>query len=235
MKKIMTFILMLGFTLLMISCVTSLMTATNDGDVKRVNELLDSGADVNEGDAIVKSTPLMVAYGNNNIELANILIERGANVNAQNKGGLTVLHFAVKDNNPVFLRLFLEHGGDVNIVGKYFGQSLSPLQLAEQKGYTQLIQMMKSAESKGATSNIKAIPKSAQIGNINSLNAGKYEVVVSTKRALKIGELVYVIIDGNMVIMSASFPMMTTSKCQLEGKDTKYFDKLSKGMPVYKY
>jgi hypothetical protein len=52
---------------------------------------------------------------------------------------------------------------------------------------------------------------------------------------LKVGELVYIEIDGNYVIMSATFPMMTLSKCQLEGKDIKYFDKLAKGMPVYKY
>ncbi len=35
--------------------------------------------------------------------------------------------------------------------------------------------------------------------------------------------------------MSAIYPMMTTAKCQLEGKDKRYFNKLSNGMAVYKY
>jgi hypothetical protein len=35
--------------------------------------------------------------------------------------------------------------------------------------------------------------------------------------------------------MSASYPMMTSSICQLKGDSKKYFDKLEKGMSVYRF
>jgi len=99
----------------------------------------------------------------------------------------------------------------------------------------EILDFLSKKESKGTAGYVQALPKSELIGNINSLNASKREIVVSTKRVLKIGELVYVELDGNMVVMSVTYPMMTISGCQLEGKDAKYFDRLSKDMPVYKY
>jgi len=221
---------------------TPLSAAAVNGKLEMVKLLLDRGADVNSQNSF-GFTALHCAALENQTDAIKLLIARGADVNkivTNYNGSPSALYFAVFCGYTESVQILLENGADINI-------SSNLMQTAERKGNPQIIQMLKAAEamkitqmqktmySKGVASNKQTSPSSEKMGSISSLNAGKREIIVSTKRALKIGELVYVIIDGNMIIMSASFPMMTSSKCQLEGKDTKYFVKLSKGMPVYKY
>jgi len=58
---------------------TQLIAAVRDGDVNKVKELLDGGADVNEpGEQ--GWTPLNWASGKGNLELVTLLVEKGADV-----------------------------------------------------------------------------------------------------------------------------------------------------------
>lgn len=220
------------------SCKTALINASEDGDLNRATVLLDQGADVNEG-IFNGYNPLLAACWrfDAKIDMVKLLLERGANVNYRDLNRNTALNMAVSNNRIDIVRLLLKYGASKDLTGCVHSNDLSitPLELAQMKGNVQIIQLLETADSKGGTAYVKALPKSVQIGTIQTLNAGKREIVIATKRMLKVGELVYIEIDGNYVIMSATFPMMTLSKCQLEGKDIKYFDKLAKGMPVYKY
>ena len=219
---------------------TPLGAAAVNGKSDIVKLLLDRGADVN-GKNSQGWTALYFAAYENHVDIIKLLIERGASVNQVSKNNLvSALDIAITRGYPESVQILLENGADVNIPPNL-------MQTAEDKGNPQIIQMLKAAEamkitqmqktiySKGVTGNKQDSSKSIQIGSIVSISAGKREVVISTKHVLKIGELVYVILDGNKVILSATFPMMTSTRCQLEGDDTKYFEKLSKGMPVYKY
>lgn len=75
------------------------------------------------------------------------------------------------------------------------------------------------------------------VGKIGSIDKDKKEVIVNIEGgwSIKMGEQLYVRIDDEVVIMEASFPMQTTTKCKLFKTGASYFKYLEKGMSVYKY
>jgi len=138
------------FTIFLLGCMSPIHKAAFDGNIKEANILLQQGVDVNEPGPINR-TPLMFT---NKPDVVKLLLDRGANVNAQDSNGFTALHFAVYDSNIPVIKILIEYGADVNIIpdkpyhfdNKY--ECLSPLKLAEKKGNTQIVQMLKSAQSK---------------------------------------------------------------------------------------
>lgn len=75
---------------------TPLMLASAIGNVERVRELIEEGANVNEIGPR-SSTPLMFAAGAGHIEIVKILVENGADVEAKEEGGWTALCHAKED------------------------------------------------------------------------------------------------------------------------------------------
>ena len=67
-----------------------LLIACKFGDLEKVKQLLENGADVNAGDKDDR-TALMFAAGNGHKEVVELLIENGADVNAKNIMGKTAL------------------------------------------------------------------------------------------------------------------------------------------------
>jgi len=74
-------------------------------------------------------------------------------------------------------------------------------------------------------------------GKIDSINKKTKEIVINTEsgKTLKMGDKIYVRIDGQPVILEVTFPMMTTSKCKPEKKNEKKFSSITKGLTVYRY
>jgi ankyrin repeat protein len=64
------------------SGITALQKAVHKGDIKKVQELLDKGADVNEWNF---GTALIWAASENRLEIAKLLIDRGADANSLGK------------------------------------------------------------------------------------------------------------------------------------------------------
>jgi len=69
-----------------------LFTAAERNNVKRIEELIQDGADVNEKDWDRGSTPLHFAAGGGNLDSIEVLLEYGADINSQDKHGRTPLH-----------------------------------------------------------------------------------------------------------------------------------------------
>lgn len=82
--------------------------------------------------------------------------------------------------------------------------------------------------------------KSGQIkvGEVTGVDKKSGEIIVgspSSGDTIKMGDLLYVRIDGKIVQLRAVFPMMTISKCKAEGKNRALWKMINKGMPVYRF
>jgi ankyrin repeat protein len=86
--------------------------AIKHGDILRVRELLDSGAD-----AGVRHpggwTPLMAAAGTGNTAIIELLLSRGADVNAINEFGCSALAYAALEGRVGAIRVLLSAGASV--------------------------------------------------------------------------------------------------------------------------
>jgi ankyrin repeat protein len=101
--------------------------AAKHNNLKRVEELLDAGVNVNLTDFDNKSTPLHYAASNGGRPTLEMLVRRGANINAQNKHGRTALHYLVSSRYDVVALWLIRAGADINIHDR---KGLSPLDLA---------------------------------------------------------------------------------------------------------
>ena len=91
---------------------TALQNAIHKGDIKKVQELLDKGADINEWKY---GTPLMMAASEGRIEIATLLIARGADINVQSKNGWCALGFAAEQGQQEMVNLLVAKGADVDL------------------------------------------------------------------------------------------------------------------------
>lgn len=86
-----------------------IMVAAAKGDLQRVKELLDFGADANVV-SVNGATALMYAARNNHLEIAQKLINAGAKVNVVNDKKSTALSIATKQNHTEMVELLTQHG-----------------------------------------------------------------------------------------------------------------------------
>ncbi|HQM73974.1 MAG TPA: tetratricopeptide repeat protein [Candidatus Saccharicenans sp.] len=102
------------FTLLAISALAAGMTplqkAIQKGDIKKVTELLDKGANINEWNF---GTPLIMAASSGKLEIAKLLIERGADLNVIGQNGWTALGCAAAEGHSEIVDLLISKGADV--------------------------------------------------------------------------------------------------------------------------
>lgn len=83
------------------------------GDKKRIELLLEKGAQVNARD-ISGRTALMRAARHGQEEVCKLLIAQGANINAKADDGDTALMSATEDNHKEICELLIAHGADVH-------------------------------------------------------------------------------------------------------------------------
>jgi len=96
-----------GVALVMLIVLTSsiqvhageLHDAAMNGDIVKVRQLIEKGADVNAKDQF-QETPLHDAASRGNTDVAKLLIEKGADVNAKDNYGKTALDMAEASHKP---------------------------------------------------------------------------------------------------------------------------------------
>jgi hypothetical protein len=155
---------------------TELMEVVLNGDMAKVNALLEKGVDVNAKDHS-GSTALMIAASKGNLEIAKALVNRGADINIQDTDNRTALmealrngHIAVvqfllekganTDDKALFLAVWmgyksivdamLKRGIDVNIRDT---DGMTPLMIAAEAGHTDVVE---SLINKGADVNARS-------------------------------------------------------------------------------
>lgn len=89
----------------------ALVEAARRNDLKQVQELLESGADVNaKGNRVF--TALMAASNRGHFDMVGLLLDKGADVNAKTEDGRTAMMLALGHRNVV--DLLLKNGANVN-------------------------------------------------------------------------------------------------------------------------
>lgn len=89
-----------------------LLKAAGKGDINKVKELLDKGADINEWKYGLCA--LIIAAQNGNMEMAKLLIDRGANLDIQAGGGWSPLGQAARAGQGEMVDLLLARGADMD-------------------------------------------------------------------------------------------------------------------------
>ena len=160
MKKISLFSIAISlFLLLSASCPAQLVKAIKSGDMKAVEKLITDGADVNaEYNKSPHNPPLYFAIMANNLEMTRLLLKSGADANrcciAYNAMTATrscwrLIHYAVGTKNPEMVSLLIEYGADTNVSDN--PKFLTPLQVAQEHGLTEIIAVLKAAKEKSIT------------------------------------------------------------------------------------
>ena len=86
-----------------------LLQATKQGNLKKLNELLSKGADINAKDGNGNSV-LLYAIKHNKVEAVNFLLSKGANLEAKDKSTRTPLMFAIIEENAEMVKFLLSKG-----------------------------------------------------------------------------------------------------------------------------
>ncbi len=108
--------------------------------VPTVTLLLEQGADVHAKDELGYTPLHMGAFGE--AEIAALLIKHGADVNAVDNAGETPLHKAVQYPEYKVVQELLRHGALKTLRNN---QGLTPVQIAEKRGWANLVELLHSA------------------------------------------------------------------------------------------
>lgn len=101
---------------------TPLHAAVRDGDLKRVEQLLASGAKAGAANRL-GITPLELAAVNGDAAIVRRLLDAGAPVNVALPEGETVLMTAARTGRPEVLTLLLDRGAAIDAREKWYGET----------------------------------------------------------------------------------------------------------------
>jgi ankyrin repeat protein len=118
----------------------ALIEAARRGDMRQIEHLLTTGADVNAQNKW-GLTPLMAAAHGGHIVAGKLLLEKGADVNTTQHGGWTALMVAAVKGHLDVVNLLLKKGVDVNARTE---SRLTALTLARSNGRSQVAELLKA-------------------------------------------------------------------------------------------
>jgi len=125
-----------------------LLDAVKNFDVKKVEEALNAGADINAKN-VYGRTPLTWTSYYSNKDIVELLIKAGANVNAKDNDGWTALILASINGLTDIIELLIKAGADVNAKNK---NDRTALMMASYYGHIDIVELLIKA---GADINIK--------------------------------------------------------------------------------
>lgn len=110
-----------------------------ESDLKKVENLLSAGVDVNESFWNNGNTPLHIAAKDDDTNLLVLLLKYNPKLDSKNDNGFTPLHCAIVNNNTTMAKLLLDAGADCSFTDPYGN---TPLHLAAKHGNTELCKLL---------------------------------------------------------------------------------------------
>lgn len=125
-----------------------LYSAAREGDLDKVHQLLDSGADVDQAN-IVGVTPLWIASEHGHKDVCALLLDRGADVDQADQAENTPLYMASKNGHREVCAVLLNRGANVNHAD-FLGET--PLLTASENGHADVCALLirHGAQTRGA-------------------------------------------------------------------------------------
>ena len=113
----------------------NIWTASREGDLERVRQLIQDGQDVNRGGSY-GVTPLMLAAANGHDQIVRELIRAGADVNRKNMYKRTALHGASSRGHSSVIKTLAEAGANLNVQDE---DGMTPLMRAAKWGNANVV------------------------------------------------------------------------------------------------
>ncbi len=113
-------------------------TAVANGDIAKVQSLLDQGVSPNVKADDGKSLLMLASYLGHT-DIVQLLIAKGADVNDKDKDGKTALMYAAEKGNVDVAKLLLENGADLNAVDN---NGKTALQIAQDNNQTEMVTLL---------------------------------------------------------------------------------------------
>ncbi|AID46972.1 ankyrin repeat protein [Penguinpox virus] len=121
---------------------SELHEAVEEGDISKVEELINSGEYINNVLYKKGNTPLHLAVINKNLDMMRLLLARGADPDVPNTNCFTALHLAVMADYIEGIKLLLNYRACTNLEDCY---GCTPLLIAISKEDTELCRMLLDA------------------------------------------------------------------------------------------
>jgi hypothetical protein len=139
---------------LVAACTPALESAVYSGNVENVRQLLDSGADVNQGGG----TLLRLAAEAGHAEIAKMLVEKGADVNAKTATGGTPLMVAAAFGHADVVKVLLPKVTDINATDV---EGETALYMAVAENHVDVVRVLIAAGADPAVGQVWTIPERA--------------------------------------------------------------------------
>lgn len=121
---------------------TELVKAAYNADLVKIQELINTGSDVN-AKGMDDWTALTISSREGNLKVVEFLLKHDANINQLEGGGNSALFWAVFYGHLDVIKLLLQHGADPNKKGT---KNKLPIEIAREKGFNQIAALLASSQ-----------------------------------------------------------------------------------------